>query len=243
MQRTRPLAPVVVVSPHLDDAVLSLGAYIANTCLSGRRVVVLTVFAGNPDSRLEAGGWDSRAGFATEGQASTTRRHEDLEACSLLGAEPCWLPLSEADYRDGFDWDEAGSLVLDALVNVGPDMVLVPGFPLTNPDHLWLTTMVLGSWSGTTGLYAEQPYRYWVRRDHPRPTALAAADEASGEPGEWIGLHAALGEMRTKRRAVRAYRSQMTLLGLDRRRNSQLHRMLVHERLHGGEAIAWVTTP
>ena len=66
---------VVVVSPHLDDAALSLGAAIARARRIGAaRVVVLTVFAGNPESDLPAGGWDSRAGFATEGEASRARR-------------------------------------------------------------------------------------------------------------------------------------------------------------------------
>jgi LmbE family N-acetylglucosaminyl deacetylase len=234
---------MAVVSPHLDDAILSLGAYIAKTSGSGRRVVVLTVFAGNPDSRLEAGGWDGRGGFATEGEASTTRRREDTEACSLVGAEPRWLNLSEADYRGGFDWDLAQALALDALQAIGPDVVLVPGFPLTNPDHRWLTTTILGSWSGRTGFYAEQPYRYWVRREHPRPVASALADDASPTPGEWIASHASISDMSTKRRAVLAYRSQLKLLGLDRRRNSKLNRMLLHERIRGGEAIAWVARP
>jgi LmbE family N-acetylglucosaminyl deacetylase len=242
MSRTQRVATLVVVSPHLDDAVLSLGAYIAQASRSGRRVVVLTVFAGNPNSGLRAGGWDNRGGFATEGEASTTRRQEDLEACSLLGAESHWLPLSEADYRDGFDWERSEELVSDALAEVGPDEVVVPGFPLTNPDHLWLTTVILGSWSGPTALYAEQPYRYWIRRDRPRPEAPPLGDEGRRTAGEWVRLHATLSEMRRKRRAILAYRSQMKLLGLGRRRNSKLNRMLLHERLRGGEAIARVVS-
>jgi LmbE family N-acetylglucosaminyl deacetylase len=243
MPGSRRLATLAVVSPHLDDAILSLGAYIARASGSGRRVVVLTVFAGNPDSRLQAGGWDGRGGFATEGEASTTRRGEDAEACSLVGAEPRWLSLSEADYRDGFDWDVAQALAVDALRAIGPDAVLVPGFPLTNPDHLWLTTTILGSWSGRTGFYAEQPYRHWVRREHPRPFAAAFADDASVTTSEWIALHASIFDVGTKRRAILAYRSQMKLLGLDRHRNSKLNRMLLHERIRGGEAIAWVAGP
>ena len=42
----RLLGRLVVVSPHLDDAVLSLGATLAHAVESGATVEVLTVFAG-----------------------------------------------------------------------------------------------------------------------------------------------------------------------------------------------------
>ncbi|MDP9436492.1 MAG: PIG-L family deacetylase, partial [Actinomycetota bacterium] len=41
---------VAVVSPHLDDAVFSLGASIRGAVRRGTRVEVLTVLAGLPDS-------------------------------------------------------------------------------------------------------------------------------------------------------------------------------------------------
>ncbi len=50
---------VVVVSPHSDDAVLSLGAAIAAWARRGAEVEVLTVFALDPGSHAPAGGWDA----------------------------------------------------------------------------------------------------------------------------------------------------------------------------------------
>ena len=46
----RLLGRVVVVSPHLDDAVLSLGATMAHAIESGAKVEVLTVFGCEPTS-------------------------------------------------------------------------------------------------------------------------------------------------------------------------------------------------
>ena len=81
---------IVVVSPHSDDGVLSLGASMACWARSGRRVELLTVLALDPDSTALSGGWDRRAGFATEGEAAHVRREEDRTACAHLGAEWCW---------------------------------------------------------------------------------------------------------------------------------------------------------
>jgi hypothetical protein len=42
-----------------------------------------------------------------------------------------------------------------------------------------------------------------------------------------------------KRRAILAYQSQVPLLGFSANRHRKLHRMLLDEALHRGEAIAW----
>ena len=65
---------VVVVSPHLDDAVLSLGGAISRASRAGAHVTVLTVLAGDSDSSEPAGSWDRRAGFETEADATRGRR-------------------------------------------------------------------------------------------------------------------------------------------------------------------------
>src|SRR5204862_73519 len=53
-----------VVSPHLDDAILSLGAGIMGAGRAADEVSVVTVFAGDPESRAPAARWDARAGAA-----------------------------------------------------------------------------------------------------------------------------------------------------------------------------------
>ena len=231
----------MVVSPHLDDAILSLGASILRATRSGRHVTVLTVFAGRPDSGLPAGGWDGRGGFATEGEASKARRLEDAKACVAVGAEASWLSLSEADYRDTLDGDSIWSAVNGAVTDARPEGVLLPGFPLTNPDHAWITELLVdrGLPCSRLGLYAEQPYRFWARHERARSNG-GAGPVATGLPVEWVSAGRNLREMWTKRRAIVAYRSQIRLLGMSHRHN--LNRMLLDETLRGGEAIRWLQT-
>src|SRR5712691_10743873 len=133
---TRFAGHILVVSPHLDDAVLSLGATMARAVRLGAQVNVVTVFAGDPSSTRQVSGWDRRAGFATEGAAASARRSEDVEACRAIGATPSWLSFAPGSYGDSRDADRIWSALADAAACA--DTVLVPGFPLSNEDHAWI---------------------------------------------------------------------------------------------------------
>ena len=220
---------VVVVSPHLDDAVLSLGATIARTTRSGARVEVLTVFAGDPSSRAPAGGWDTRAGFATEGEATLARRAEDLQACGQLGAETGWLSFPGGSYAGARGEEETEAIWSSLVAAVADaDAALVPGFPLTNRDHAWLSELIeQRGLPCRTGMYVEQPYRYMAR------------GERSPLEQTWETRGVAIGDYRRKWGAVLAYASQLPLLGFTVRRHGRLKRMLLHEVLHGGEAVSF----
>ena len=134
------LGRVVVVSPHLDDGVLSLGASIASFARQGASVELLTVLACDPESTAPAGGWDRRGGFATEGESAQARREEDRRACATLGATPVWLPFGSVDYERHGDDTEVRDAVASAVADA--ELVLLPGHPLTHPDHAWLARLL-----------------------------------------------------------------------------------------------------
>jgi LmbE family N-acetylglucosaminyl deacetylase len=222
---------IVVVSPHLDDGVLSLGAAIASWVRRGARVELLTVFALDPDSIDVSGGWDSRGGFRTEGQAARGRRVEDAAACAILGATPVWLPFGSVDYeRHG---DEAA--VRDAVSTAvdGADVAVLPGFPLSHPDHDWLAHALAGDRLGCRrlGLYAEQPY---TRRAGKEPRAPAWVVESLGAILSFEPVPAGSLDRLAKWRAIRAYRSQLPLLGMRRSLPRGPHSLL------WGELVAWI---
>jgi LmbE family N-acetylglucosaminyl deacetylase len=197
----RPGTTIVVVSPHLDDGVMSLGAAMASWARAGARVELLTVLACDPDSSAPAGGWDRRAGHATEGESARARREEDRRACAHIVVTPRWLPFGSVDYdRHGTD-DAVCAAVIEAVG--GADEVLLPGFPLSHPDHAWLTDTLsaLDLGDARLGRYAEQPYAR--RRDDKLP-------------GAFSGVSAGFRDRLAKWRAVREYRSQLPLLGMSR---------------------------
>ncbi len=186
---------IVVVSPHSDDGVLSLGAAMARWARSGARVELLTVLALDPDSGTPTEKWDRRAGFATEGEAARTRREEDRRACAVLGVTPRWLPYGSVDFDRHGDDDEILDAVHARVENAG--VVLVPGSPLSHPDHAWLSSLLTRRLQlGLVALYAEQPY--------------TARTGASPFPRERANSR----DRVAKWRAIRAYRSQLPLLGM-----------------------------
>lgn len=210
-----------MISPHLDDAVFSLGATIAGATRAGAQVEVLTVFGCDPDSSAPANGWDGRGGFDTEGSAARARRDEDRSACSLVGATSHWLPFRGGGYTPEKDAAAISSAVAQGLARA--DTVLLPGFPLRNDDHAWLAGLLAAHPpSGKRlGRYVEQPYAYMVRREETRPEG-------------WTKVRTSLGDQLRKRRAIREYRSQLPLLSLG---PARLHLMLAQ-----GEAISWSMT-
>jgi len=229
---------VVVVSPHLDDAVMSLGSALAQAAQAGASIEILTVFSDMPSSNVPASPWDIRCGFATEGEAATARREEDRRACAVLGVAPRWLDFGDECYERRGDDEQIHAAVTRAIR--GADAVLIPGFPLAHADHASLSQLLLrrGLNCPRIGLYAEQPYMF-TQDKTPVGSALSAplVPVIAAIP-PWTRVRTHRVYWRTKYRAVRSYRSQLRFLGLA---NFGLHRMLWREATQGGEAIVWLS--
>jgi len=125
---------IVIVSPHLDDAVLGCSYLMA----AHPGVTVVTVFAGRPDeypSPMER--WDSICGFVEGDEVHGARRAEDAAALAVFDARPVWLDYVEHSYLERSEWVRPPDVVdgLErALRDRDPTAVFVP-FGLGNPDH------------------------------------------------------------------------------------------------------------
>src|SRR5450432_1616608 len=103
---------IVIVSPHLDDAVLGCSHLMA----AHPGVTVVTVFAARPDeypSPMEP--WDTQCGFKEGDEVHVARRAEDKAALTLLDATPVWLDFVEHMYLERADWVRPPEIV-DTLV-------------------------------------------------------------------------------------------------------------------------------
>ena len=128
------LERVVILSPHLDDAVLGCGRFMA--AHSG--VTVLTVYAGAPEAYPEPmSRWDTLSGFTAGDEVLGVRRSEDAAALRELGAAPRWLDFVEHQYLDRSDWvgaTETHETLEAELRALTPTAIFAP-FGLANPDH------------------------------------------------------------------------------------------------------------
>lgn len=90
----------VVLSPHLDDAVLSCGGLLAVLARSGT-VLVATVFSASspPPHTRAARSFLRQCSAADAGDLFAARRAEDAQVVESLGAEPVHLGLADALFR------------------------------------------------------------------------------------------------------------------------------------------------
>jgi LmbE family N-acetylglucosaminyl deacetylase len=222
--------PCLVLSPHLDDAVLSCGALITELGLR-RKVTVVSVFtdAGSPPypfmARRVAGGGDPQVVMAG-------RREEDQAVLGRIGVDALHLGLPEAPFRRSgrrigpratyptfkFDalrgrvsrWDRqvAGELahaVVELVATLRPALVLAPLGIGRHVDHLLVREAAADLTAGP-GL----PGRLWFYGDFPYFTR-AGPDRAFVLRQRLVRHHWSRGRQAALDLA-RGYRSQIPVL-------------------------------
>jgi hypothetical protein len=85
-----------ILSPHLDDAVLSCWHLLTRP----GEVIVINVFAGVPGRRQALAWWDRFTGASDSVQRARERVEEDREALARAGRAPVNLAFLDEQYRD-----------------------------------------------------------------------------------------------------------------------------------------------
>jgi hypothetical protein len=213
---------VTVLSPNLDDAVLSCSGVLA----AAADVLVLNVFAGVPPAGA-VGWWDRATGADDSVARMRERLEEDAAALAELGHAPVNLDFLEAQYRDGAA-PGADELLAAAAGHVDPGgIVYGPAAIGDHEDHRLVRALLapLQSGGADVRLYADLPYcaRYgwpgWVTGG-PADGDEAEAQWARALDGAEIDL-AGLSPravrldrdaQEQKRRVLAAYRTQFAAL-------------------------------
>ena len=156
------LERLVVLSPHLDDAVLGVGDLLAVAA----GAIVVTVYAGSPDVYPDPPkAWVRQCGFGPGDDVAAIRRSEDERALARLGATAVHLPFVDRSHAPGADPDGPPEGLDDALLaalrSAAPTAVVVP-VGLGHPEHRAVADAALrlrGALPGVAWiLFAEIPY-------------------------------------------------------------------------------------
>jgi LmbE family N-acetylglucosaminyl deacetylase len=194
------MSAALVISPHLDDAVLGCGTWIA--AHAGARV--LTVFAGAP-RETTATEWDAACGFASSDQAVAQRRAEDRAALALLDAEPEWLDWCDDQYRVPAPPDAIAAELRRAVARHDPATVLLP-LGLFHRDHETTHTAALAALS-------DAPARAWYAYEDALYRAIPGLVQHRlarlGQQGLTATPERAAAGGGAKRRAIACYASQL----------------------------------
>lgn len=196
------MVTILVVSPHLDDAVFSAGRFLA----ARPGTVVVSMLAGAPIEPVETK-WDRDCGFTDSQHAITLRRAEDRTALALLGAVPVHLDYLDCQYKPESHRDLVTGLI-NEIERRRPELVVGP-LGLGHPDHIRVRDAVLAAHREVPLLlYGDLPYR--VRN----PRSVRAALKSIRRRGYAIEelRRLALGDEELKAAALACYPSQMKLI-------------------------------
>jgi LmbE family N-acetylglucosaminyl deacetylase len=224
---------ILVLSPHLDDAILSLGGSMASWSDAGAVVTALTVFTADaPESSLQSTIVKEMHELWNLGEHPyATRRSEDIAATEVAGANYIHGNLPDCIYRqakDGSDlypseasvysaspasaeaiYGPLKELIVEWLNKIKPTLVLAPLGIGRHVDH-FITSKVFREISHDAGydvaLYEEIPYatgKYPTINPDNVPAAKART--------EWNIRSSELVEIdfERKRRAIECYQSQL----------------------------------
>jgi LmbE family N-acetylglucosaminyl deacetylase len=168
--RHDPDGPTIVLSPHLDDAVLC-----AFTVLTGPGdVLVVNVCDGMPPGG-RATAWVRMTGGADNAQQMTLRLAEDRAAMAMVARRAIGLRFLDSDERDpDATPDEIAAALSDAVP--AASRLLAPAAIGSHPDHKRTQAAAL-SFAGQipVELYADMPYALtagwpsWVSGAPPDP--------------------------------------------------------------------------
>lgn len=191
---------MIVISPHLDDAVLSLGQTIANL----DTVRILTLLSGEPPAHLLTS-YDQATGFGSSREAVTARRKENATAAAVLGFKMRSGPFLDQQYGDPAPIEDMASWVERQIEQEQPTAVFAP-VGIAHEDHERVADAARIAWMltgvGALYLYEELPYRV----QFPEIAVRRVQDighctlDGTYKPGPlWL-----------KQAAVECYRSQVT---------------------------------
>lgn len=170
--RSDPAGPTVILSPHLDDAVLS-----AFTMLDGPgEVLVVNVCDGVPPLG-RASDWVRLCGGSDDAEQMRLRHSEDRAALATAGRTAIGLGLLETDERPPEATAEAIAERLSSAVPAAAGLVAPVGMG-SHLDHLATrdAALTIAAAAGALGLelYADIPYA--LRAGWPPPISGAAPD-------------------------------------------------------------------
>jgi LmbE family N-acetylglucosaminyl deacetylase len=198
--------PVLMISPHLDDAVLSCGQLIN----SRPGTVITTVLAGFPHG--PHAGWSAQTtGLPVAEDANSMRRDEDQRASRALGARTHWIDIPAQEYGPNSspsEWLLSIQQSIATAIATTESSVFLP-LGLTHPDHIVVSDAALLAVLASkveSYVYMEMPY------GQARPGRVRRRLRHIGRQFTIDPLAPFVGDVEKKADAVNAYASQLETL-------------------------------
>lgn len=243
----------IYLSPHLDDAALSCGGQIAQQTAVGRRVLIVTVMAGDPPGTgLSDYAQALHGRWQLAQDVVAARRAEDITACTRLRADYQHWTIPDCIYRmhpaSGqalyADWAQITGDVPAAerplIAGLAAQLAQLPAAeriiaPLAvgnHVDHQIVRQAAEAAFGHKLVYYEDYPYG----RD-PQAVAAVIDPDSSHWQAQVIPLSASALQARIE--AIAAFTSQLSTF-FDGRADLE-QQMAAHAAAIGGERLWWRT--
>lgn len=223
----------IVLSPHFDDAVLSLGGFMAK---KENPLIVATFFANKPASPVQ-GGWDEQSGFKNSDEAIAARVRENAKALEQTNSHALNLKYVDFQYRYERNQDSEEKIlksmerdieiIIDTFNSVENVSIYGPsefGGEITHPDHKLVHdafVKVASKKSGQTPprrvrffFYEDFPYTARYRESTTTPLRTFLEQNESGISLREMPLEVSASALTNKLRSIKEYASQDKAFGL-----------------------------
>ncbi len=210
---------IIVLSPHYDDAVLSLGGMLAK---KDHPAIVVTFFTAAP-SVATTTRWDMGSGFSSSDETMVERKKENDSALKILGAKGMDLGYEDNEYRrssgsDVTEQDLAKDIQAVIAANVDKNIFIygpaIFSSGISHPDHALVHDAYLDvekdfpSDNVTFYIYEDFPYAEKFESSS-NISLLKYIEKDSGLLLERLSIPISFGEQNTQVRAIEAYASQV----------------------------------
>ena len=206
------MSKLIVVSPHLDDAVFS------NWHSITKGTELITVFAGLPSKGTSAW-WDKLCGQKVSRQMIKSRIAENELAVNPVGAKTIYLDFLDAQYRHSI---EDPKKIADEIVKQTADndrfTFNLAGSAWCHKDHIIVRKagVELLNRGRNVSFYADIPYMNLPRKPYPMyiKDLERRAEKLVGRPMKAVAVDLNPDVYESKMAAVKQYKSQYAVTNI-----------------------------
>lgn len=254
---------VLILSPHLDDAVLSAGGFMDRAVKNGVSVVAATIFTADAEFDGEPSPFvqELHEWWGLGSRPYEVRCKEDVASVQSLGADYIHGGMLDAIYRKGDDgqflyasrkavfsppstkdpvWEPLRALLAEWRRTIRPNVVLCPMTVGRHLDHI-VTSQVFRSgyseWNAEVYLYEDIPYSAGLfPRDFP-DSVPAAIERTAWKIKGHVDLDV---DFERKFAAVAKYGSQIAEIFPDLDAEKELKRYMAADAQGGFKERFWL---
>lgn len=211
---------IIILSPHFDDAVLSLGGFLTQ---SKSKAVVITLFT-KENEKIQKTYWDEISGFNDSSESIKYRTQENKEALDLLGNKIKNYKFNNFQYDENREEKKLLNSLIEELENITSDtkgetfiyspMIFDKKNIHVHPDHYILhvaiTEIIKKNTNPNIKFFMYEDYPYIEKSNFSINDSIKFVNKNSNVKLEAEYIQLSELDFKNKIKSMKKYKSQIT---------------------------------